>query len=177
MNEINELKEVLSKNAFGVFRIQPSFIIDLAALTAMHHRLQKLYHPDNWINSDVASLIVSVSAHVNTSYTKLKNPLERAMLLLELSGYRLDLAQDTNLPEKFLFEQMEFHEQVDEASNNIDKLESLEQELIDKQKLLINQLSDKFESKQFEQATELTKQLAFYQRLLNLVANTISIVL
>ena len=174
-NMDNQLKELLLKNCFEVFAIQPKFNINLAELNTKLHQLQKRYHPDNWIDSELSAQVLSASAHVNSCYTSLKKPLSRAISLLEINGYTLDLGKNTSLPSKFLMQQMELHELIDEAGTSIEKLEELEQVISEKQKSLIAELNLSFEHAHYTEAIELTKQLGFYQRLLNSITDKITL--
>ena len=171
----NQLKELLLKNCFEVFTIKPKFNLDLSELNTKLHQLQKKYHPDNWINNDLAVQALGVSAHINSCYTNLKKPLSRAISLLEINGYALDLAKNTSLPPNFLMEQMELHELIDEAGTSIDKLEALEEIISDKQESLSAELSLNFEQENYTEAVELTKQFGFYQRLLNSITDKITL--
>ena len=168
---MNNLEQILKKNCFELFAIEPEFIIDTAILSSKLHQLQKEFHPDNTINNELSTNLVS--AHINSCYTTLKNPLNRSIALLEVHGYPLDLAKDTQLPLEFLGEQMELHEQIDETNGNISALEELEQAINNKQKKLLDSLSDTFINKDFQEALNLTKQLGFYTRLLNSIADKI----
>lgn len=173
-----ELKQILNYNYFEVFAVNPSFDIDQDDLAAMYRKKQKQYHPDNstQYDTDTQALVLSVSSHINNAYTNLKNPLNRALLLLELNSFPLDLAHDTTLPPQFLMEQMEFHEELDDAKHarDIEKLERLEQSVQEKEHHITQQLSLAFQQQRFDNARNLTKQLAFYQRVLSHVSNTIS---
>lgn len=173
----HELQDLLSQDPFKILQINPSFDIDINQLNNNFHLLQKKFHPDNWVNHEFLPLIVMASAHINTCYTKLKDPLQRALLLLDLNEFSINFAQDTTLSENFLSEQMEYHELIDEANKDINKLEMINHDLHDKEQQLIKQLSNAFKQQQFNQAKELSKQLAFYNKLLDLVENTISMTL
>ena len=69
---------------------------------------------------------------------------------------------------------MELHELIDDANGNISSLEELEKTINDKQKQLLDSLSDTFINKNFQEALNLTKQLGFYTRLLNSIADKIN---
>ena len=169
---MNNIEQILKKNCFELFGIEPEFIINTAILSTKFHQLQKEFHPDNTINNELSTNLVS--AHINSCYTTLKNPLNRSIALLEVLGYHLDLAKDTKLSLEFLGEQMELHELIDDANGNISSLEELEKTINDKQKQLLDSLSDTFINKNFQEALNLTKQLGFYTRLLNSIADKIN---
>ncbi|MBP9742682.1 MAG: Fe-S protein assembly co-chaperone HscB [Burkholderiales bacterium] len=172
---IDELHNVLVQNAFELFGIPCNFELELTQLNNKLYTLQKKFHPDNWVNSEeqIASLITKVSSHINNCYQELKHPLARALLLLKIHDFTLDLTNDTQISPIFLAEQIELHELIDEYANDLDKLAGLELNIKHKQKLIITQLNDAFIAKQFALARDLTKQLAFYKRLIMLVANAI----
>lgn len=172
---IDELRNILAQNAFEVFDIPKNFELELVQLNNKLYALQKQFHPDSWINSmdNIAGLITMVSSHINNCYQELIHPLSRALLLLKIHNFTLDLTNDTQISPIFLAEQMELHELIDEYANDLDKLAGLELNIKHKQKLIIKQLNDAFIAQQFALARDLSKQLAFYKRLLTLVANAI----
>ncbi len=169
---MNNVESILKKNCFEIFEIEPQFVIDTARLSTKLYQLQKEFHPDNTINNELSTDLVS--AHINSCYTTLKIPLNRSIALLKIYGYPLDLAKDTQLPLEFLSEQMELHELIDEANSNILLLEELEQIINNKHKQLLDSLKDTFIHKDFQKALNLTKQLGFYTRLLNSIADKIN---
>ena len=157
---------ILKQNCFEVFNFE------VASLNVKFHDLQKQFHPDNSINNDLASGLIS--SHINNCYSTLKNPLKRSIALLEILGLNLDLSKDTSLPLEFLSEQMELHELIDEANDNIVFLEDLEHQINLLQKKLLDNLKNKFVIKDYKEALNLTKQLGFYTRLLNSIADKIN---
>jgi molecular chaperone HscB len=68
------------------------------------------------------------SVRINEAYRRLKDPLQRAAYLCELRGAPIDAENNTAMPAKFLIEQMEWREALDEAADE-GALESLEQQL------------------------------------------------
>ena len=163
--------DILKQNCFEVFGLAPEFEIQTSNLNAKLHELQKQFHPDNSLNNDLATDLIS--SHINSCYSTLKSPLNRSIALLETLGFSLDLSKDTSLPIEFLGEQMELHEQIDDANDNISVLEDLEHTIMLKQKNLLDTLKSKFANKDYQEALNLTKQLGFYTRLLNSIADKI----
>ena len=167
--KINQANELLSQDYFKLFLIPQDFKIDQTKLQQNYLDLQRQFHPDNYINSDTVakSIILKLSAHINQGYTTLKNPLLRGALLLKLNNVDLKLSEDTKLPNEFLMEQMELHEEIFEAksTNDFIKLENIEKDVEFKEKQLINEIEHNFTLKDYVAVKELLKQLKFYTRL------------
>ena len=161
--------ELLSLDYFSLFCVSASYSIDQDSLKAKYLDLQKQFHPDNFVaNSDVLKrLSIELSAHINTAYKTLKSPLLRGIAFLSYYSIKLDLTKDTELPNTFLFEQMEFHDKIESASNEggDDELEKIELEIIEAQSNLIVKITDYCSHGEYIQVKELLKQLAFYERL------------
>lgn len=176
MNELEQLQQLLNQNPFTILNQPLQFNVDQNILDQHYQMLQRKYHPDNFVtaSAEIKLLIIQVSAHINHAYTTLKSPLSRSIVLLALNGIHLDLAQDTSLPEQFLFEQMELHEEIDEARNSIKGLEKIEANLATKINHFELEIEQAFRNKNFIEVTELTKQLAFYTKLNNSVADIIT---
>ncbi len=106
-------------------------------------------------------------------------PLSRAITLLKIYNIDFDLVKDSILGNDFLLEQMETHEQIDEASMtcNLVILEQIEKEINSKREPLIQTIQHSFAKNELKPVIELVKQLAFYDRLLNLITNTINRIL
>lgn len=173
ITELDQNK-IIKFNCFELLNLPVNYKIDYNQLNIQLHILQKKFHPDNWVNNDSSSSSLIVSAHINSCYTTLKNPLYRAITLLNIKGFPLDLTKDTVVPQKFLMEQMELHELINDAYEDLDKLEEIEKSIIDKQNTLITKLEEKFDLELYLDAQELTKQLKFYNRLLNSINDKIS---
>lgn len=168
-----QIKKLLGLDYFSLFKITPSFEIDQSDLKMKYLDLQKQFHPDNFTNltqdNELKSLVSMLSARINDGYNSLKNPLSRGILLLEQNGIDFDLSKDTNLPPNFLFQQIEFHDNIEDAKNSGDLMlqEALLQKLLDAEKDLILQISSSFAHSNFINAKDFIKQLAFYERLKN----------
>lgn len=168
-------QELLSYDYFKLFQLNSAFKIDQVQLKETHRNLQKQFHPDNFTNNDktLQMLNLQLSSHINNGYTTLSSPLNRALYLLKLNGFELNLETDTTLPSKFLIDQMELHEKIAEAKTQ-DQLENLEQELQSKEHTLVEEIATAFENANFIKATELVKQLAFIKRLLDNISQAIN---
>ena len=173
----NKLQKLLHMNCFEVFGLSPTFDIDKVSLTKKYQELQKQYHPDNFAgaNSGQQPLAVSISAHINHAYTTLNSPLLLTLELLKLNNIELNLSENTSLTPEFLGMQMEIHELIEDATQakNIDALDKIAADLIKKQQELIKQIEFAFNQKECTKIVELTKALAFYDKLIKVIADKI----
>lgn len=176
INVIN-LNQLLTSDYFALFKIAPSFGLDESLVRAKYLDLQKVFHPDKFANAnnEVKLLINQLSAHINNGYKSLLDPLLRGILLLHYHGIEFDLVTDTVLPNDFLFQQMEFHDNIDtaKAAKDIYKLESINRELGNLQNNLAKKLNDLFLQEDYLQAKQLVKQFAFYTRLKHKVTEAV----
>lgn len=169
--------EVLSSNYFKLFELEQDFIIDSNHLQNKMRELQNIYHPDNFANNqDALNQALSVSSYINSAYQTLLNSQTRAIYLLGLNDIVVDLVHDTKFSIEFLMTQIELRERIEEAQNNedIDELENIESELNKDKKNLEIKISELFLEKKLNEIIELVKQLAFYNKLLIVVDDSIS---
>ena len=173
----DKLLKLLNMNCFEAFDLTPTFDIDKPSLQNKYQKLQKQFHPDNFVGESNSQqlLAVSVSAHINQAYTTLNSPLLLTLELLKLNNLELNLSENTSLAPEFLTMQLEIHEQIEDAAQNknIDALDRLEVDLVKKQQELIKKIEPEFNRKEFAKTVELTKELAFYDKLIKIVATKI----
>jgi DnaJ-domain-containing protein 1 len=79
----------------------------------------------------------------------------------------------TKFSSEFLMTQIELREQISEAedSGDFDGLEQIEQNLQHESAIIIAKIGELFTTANYAEITELVKQLAFYKKLEQLVAN------
>jgi molecular chaperone HscB len=120
----------LHSNDFELFGLPERFAQEPAAIDARWKELQREAHPDRFAAQGAAAQRVAMqwSVRINEAYRRLKDPLQRAAYLCELRGAAIDAENNTAMPAKFLIEQMEWREALDEAADE-GALESLEQQL------------------------------------------------
>jgi len=109
----------LQSNDFELFGLSPTFGIDRAVVDERWKDLQRQAHPDRFATSDAASqrLAMQWSVRINEAYQRLKDPLKRAAYLCELHGAPIEAESNTAMPADFLMQQMEWREQLDEATS------------------------------------------------------------
>lgn len=170
--------ELLKQNYFELFGLQQDYRVDLRELQDNLRTLQKQYHPDNFAaeSAEITNQALVLSSQINQAYTTLSEPLSRAIYLLQLHGITVDLVHDTKFSNEFLMAQIELREQISEAedSGDFDALEEIEKNLAKESNSLAVKIGESFTIGQYQQITELIKQLAFYNKLEQLVANILS---
>ena len=101
---------------FEVLGLPRSFRVDAAALAERHRELTRLLHPDRHAAGGAGArrLALEKTIAVNDAFRTLKDPVRRAVYLLE--GRGIDLSESgahrQALPEEVLFEVMELREEL-----------------------------------------------------------------
>jgi molecular chaperone HscB len=120
----------LQSNDFALFGLPERFAQDGIAIDARWKELQREAHPDRFAAQGAAAQRVAMqwSVRINEAYRRLKDPLQRAAYLCELRGAPIDAENNTAMPAKFLIEQMEWREALEEAAD-APALDALEDQL------------------------------------------------
>lgn len=106
----------IHQDYFSLFRFEPRFELDAALLTQRYRDIQAEVHPDRFAGKSAHEqrLAMQCATFVNEAFTCLKNPLQRAQYLLKLKGFPADA--HTTLDHRFLMEQMDLREELDQQS-------------------------------------------------------------
>jgi molecular chaperone HscB len=112
----------LQSNDFELFGLTPRFEVDRAALDDRWKVLQREVHPDRHATADAQAQRQAMqwSVRINEAYQRLKDPLRRAAYLCELHGAPIEAENNTAMPAEFLMQQMQWREDLDEASEMAD---------------------------------------------------------
>lgn len=105
---------------FTLFGLQPSFLIDNKVLAATYRELAKEVHPDRFAGGSAGEQREAVehAARLNDAYQTLKSPTQRALYLL---GQQQELPEETTIQDgEFLFQQMEWREQLETLQEQAD---------------------------------------------------------
>jgi molecular chaperone HscB len=131
----------LQSNDFELFGLSPAFGIDRALVDERWKDLQRQAHPDRFATSDAASqrLAMQWSVRINEAYQRLKDPLKRAAYLCELHGAPIEAESNTAMPADFLMQQMEWREQLDDATGP-DALDDLADEVASARRRMVEAL-------------------------------------
>ncbi len=118
---------------FELFELPVSFDIDLQDLSQRYRELQRVVHPDKFVNASDRERRLSVenAAAINEAYQILKSPQRRARYMLELQSVSFDDEKDMALDPAFLMEQIELREALSELSQNDDSMASLNKIMAD----------------------------------------------
>lgn len=112
-------------NHFEQFDLAPSVDLDVKRLEAEHRRRSLESHPDRLTGADARTRRIAAeqSAALNEALKVLKDPVRRALHVLELKGVKLDTeeaAAKVKMPMDFLEEIMERREALDAAKQSKD---------------------------------------------------------
>ena len=112
----------LSANDFVLFGVPVRFAQDRAELDARWKALQREAHPDRFAAQDAAAQRQAMqwSVRINEAYQRLKDPLKRAAYLCELGGVPVRAESNTAMPARFLMQQIEWREALDDARSLAD---------------------------------------------------------
>ena len=117
---------MLTQNHFELLGLPVAYDLDQGQLTARYRELQNSVHPDRFASASDQERRLSMqhAAQINEAYNTLKDPLRRAVYMLELAG--VDLAdRERAMDPAFLMEQMELRERLAGAREDEDPLEAV----------------------------------------------------
>lgn len=156
----------LQADDFELFGLQRQFAQDREAIDARWKSLQREAHPDKFAVQGAAAQRVAMqwSVRINEAYQRLKDPLKRAAYLCELSGAPVNAHSNTAMPAQFLMQQMQWREDLDDATTLV-QLESLSEEMQAAKKLLLQQCAALMdEARDFAGAVALVRALMFIEK-------------
>ena len=81
--------------------------------------LQREAHPDKFAAQGAAAQRIAMqwSVRINEAYTRLKDPLKRAIYLCELKGAPINAHTNTTMPPAFMMMQIEWREALEEVTS------------------------------------------------------------
>jgi molecular chaperone HscB len=131
----------LQSNDFDIFGLSPQFAVDRTALDARWKDLQREAHPDRFATADAQSQRQAMqwSVRINEAYQRLKDPLKRAAYLCELHGAPIQAENNTAMPAAFLMQQMQWREDLDEASG-LEDLERMADDVATARRTMLQEL-------------------------------------
>ncbi len=108
----------LQSDDFTLFGLPQRFAQERAQIDVTWKELQRQAHPDKFADQGTAAQRVAMqwSVRINEAYQRLKDPLKRAAYLCELHGAPVNAENNTAMPASFLMQQMQWREELDEAS-------------------------------------------------------------
>jgi len=122
------MTDVLPANFFELFEIPASYDVDLDQLQHRYRELQKAVHPDKYASagSHERRLSMQQTSLINQALHTLKDPVERAVYLLQLKGVEFSMDNQTTMDAGFLMEQMEMRERLEAVRDQADPLAELD---------------------------------------------------
>ena len=156
----------LQSNDFELFGLTQQFAQDRTALDARWKDLQREAHPDKFAAQGDAAQRVAMqwSVRINEAYQRLRDPLKRAAYLCELAGSPVNAHSNTAMPATFLMQQMQWREDLDEASSDEalgalrDNMDAVQRELLHECATRIDELRD------FPSAVQSVRALMFIEK-------------
>ena len=113
-------------NCFELLGLEPGYNLDPVQVRDKYLKLVRSIHPDRMASGadGVRRLCMRINAQVNQAYDVLRDPVQRAEYLLELSGGK-SAADDKQVPRDVLLDALELREEIEaaQATNNTEALE------------------------------------------------------
>jgi molecular chaperone HscB len=156
-----------SDDYFRFFGLNQQFKIDLSVLDQAYLSIQKEVHPDRHARGSETEqrLAMQMATLANTAYQTLKNPVQRGLYLCQLHGVDAKLETNTAMPAAFLMKQMDWRENLDEQSENIEALEALMEEVESLKQDTLQEITQAIDHAQnYPRAAELLRGLLFIDK-------------
>ena len=159
------------KNYFELFELPVQFSVDEARLGKNFRQLQQQLHPDRFAGASAHEQRVAVqySALVNQAYTVLREPLARALYLLELQGIGQQEVSSQQVAGGFLIEQMELREKLETISDMVDPetvLDHLMTEIVADIKIHQNEFEKAYLESELSEAASACVKMQYLAKLL-----------
>lgn len=159
-----------SANHFELFDLPVSFEVVTEILTQRYRELQRVTHPDNYVNASDRErrLAMQKTAQINEAFQTLKHPLTRGHYLLQLQGIAVNDPQNTVMDSEFLMMQIELREELADIKHHSQPLETLNHflnRLTQQMQTLTAKLSQQFAQQDYSAAGDSVRQYQFFQRL------------
>ena len=171
-------KIMRGESHFQLFGVPAQFSIDTAALDAAYRDLQARVHPDKFAQGTAADRRAAMqwAVRATEAYTALKDPLKRAMHLLELRGVEIGVETNTAMEPAFLMAQMEWRESVEDArgAKNMEELDRLLHDLRNEKTTRYNKLEALLTSNADQPAAEAVRQLMFLEKVQSEIGDSIA---
>jgi molecular chaperone HscB len=158
------------QNYFELFDLKTSFFVDDEALKKAYQAQVTRFHPDNFVNKSQSEQLKALqnTSVVNSAYTTLKTPLDRASYLLNLEDVNPFDEKDTNMDANFLLSQIELREQLEVIKEQQDNLalDDFIEQVRDFTSDNVASISEAFtQSRDLQEIKTLVRELKFYEQL------------
>ena len=158
------------QNYFELFNLKTSFFVDDEALKKSYQAQVMRFHPDNFATKSQAEQLQALqnTSLVNSAYTTLKTPLNRASYLLNLENINPFDEKDTNMDANFLLSQIELREKLEAIKEQQDDLalDDFIEQVRDFTSDNVASISKAFtQSRDLQEIKTLVRELKFYEQL------------
>jgi len=156
----------LQSDDFTLFGLEQRFGQDRAAIDARWKDLQRQAHPDKFADQGAAAQRVAMqwSVRINEAYQRLKDPLKRAAYLCELHGAPVNAENNTAMPATFLMQQMQWREELDDATST-QALEQISLQVQQAKREMLQKIERLMDDSQaFAEAVSQVRALMFVER-------------
>jgi molecular chaperone HscB len=146
-----------------------AYEIDMDHLQQHYRNLAQSVHPDKFASAGDQERRISMqqTSWINKAFQTLKDPIERAVYLLQLKGVDVRLENETTMDAAFLMQQMELREALEGVHTQTDPLAFLDMELA-KVKSAMQGLSREFsaayQADAVDEAKECLRKMQFMQK-------------
>jgi molecular chaperone HscB len=130
-------------NYFDLFGLPINYLLDVEALSERYRELQKVAHPDRYANAPEHEQRVALqqATQINEAFEILRDPLKRAIYMLELNGIEVNQDTATTRDSDFLMQQMLLRERLAEVPQQKDPYASLDELLAEVGSMIKTQIA------------------------------------
>ena len=158
------------QNYFELFDLKTSFFVDDEVLKKAYQDQVTRFHPDKFTTKSQTEQLHALQSTslVNSAYTALKTPLNRASYLLNLEDVNPFDEKDTNMDANFLLSQIELREKLEGIKEQQDSLalDEFIERIQDFIRDNVASISGAFmQSKDLQEIKTLVRELKFYDQL------------
>ena len=162
-------KDILSSNFFELFELPVSYDVDFDQVQQSYMSLQKQVHPDKFASGSDQEKRLSMqqTSKINEAQQTLKDPVLRAIYLLNLKDADFSLENETTMDAAFLMQQLEMRERLENIKKEDDPLASLDdmaKELKSSNSDMMQSFAMSYEADQIDEAREWIRKLQFMQK-------------
>ena len=165
----------LTKNYFDLFGLPVAYVLDTGALSDRYRELQRVVHPDRYASASDQDqrLALQQATLVNEAYQTLRDPLKRALYMLQLQGIDTDQETAITRDPAFLMQQMELREVLADVRGQDDPAQRLDELMRDIRGMIeaeVARLAVQLETatpEQLEAARESVDRMQFLNKLYN----------
>lgn len=158
-----------AKNHFELLGVPVSFDVPMARLDSAYRELQSRVHPDRFASATAAErrVAMQLATRVNEAYQTLRNPLNRAIYLLEIQGIDVRSETHTAMEPEFLMRQLDWRENIEDAraARNLGRLNTINEEVLAEKRARFAHLEGLLCSGAVQPAAEAARQLLFIEKL------------